>query len=68
MNVLKALSKIGYLPEILVAGSILEADVEAIQHDADLVAKIQADPELSATVQRLSGEIRALENAIGKLK
>lgn len=47
---------------------LILADVTAIQSDPAIKAALIANPQLAASVSRVSAEIRTLENDVNKIK
>ena len=68
MNLIKVFRAV---PELLISYNILKTDVEASLKDPAVrqaVDRLKSDPALALTFPRISGEWRAVEEAINRMR
>ncbi len=58
----------GRLGKLVLDGTTLEANVEAVQHDAGIAASLKQCPTLSASIAEASAEWRQVEAAFDAIK
>ena len=65
------LRRLRAIPELLISIAILKADIEATLTDSeikDAVDRFREDPVIRVLVPRFSAEIRAVEEAVSRLR
>ena len=67
----KWLNRILAAPELIAAFAMLKADIEAASRDESLkgaVLSLRSDPKIATTIDRISAEWRAVEEAVQKMR